>query len=102
MGALDSPLYRFGLCLNKMYDCMMAGKPIVCAINAPKTLVEQYDCGFMADPTNVRTINDAVHMLKAMTQQERDAMGENGRKAVLENFTYEKLAKRFADIMENC
>ena len=102
MGALDSPLYRFGLCLNKMYDCMMAGKPIVCAINAPKTLVEQYDCGFMADPTNVRTINDAVHMLKAMTQQERDAMGENGRKAVLKNFTYEKLAKRFADIMENC
>ncbi len=102
MGALDSPLYRFGLCLNKMYDCMMAGKPIVCAINAPKTLVEQYDCGLMADPTDVRTVNDAVHMLKAMTKQEREAMGENGRRAVIGNFTYEKLAKRFADIMEKC
>ena len=54
----------------------------------------------MADPTDVRTINDAVHMLKAMPKQERDEMGENGRKAVLENFTYEKLAKRFAEIME--
>ena len=81
---------------------MMAGKPIVCAINAPKTLVEQYDCGFMADPADVRTISDAVHMLKAMTAQERDAMGENGRKAVLENFTYEKLAQRFLDIMDKC
>ena len=40
--------------------------------------------------------------MTAMSEQERNAMGENGRKAVLENFTYEKLAKRFADIMSNC
>ena len=100
MGALDSPLYRFGLCLNKMYDCMMAGKPIVCAINAPKTLVEQYDCGFMADPSDVETINSAVHKLKNMTKAQRDEMGQRGKTAVLENFTYEKLAQRFLDIME--
>ncbi len=100
MGALDSPLYRFGLCLNKMYDCMMAGKPIVCAINAPKTLVEQYSCGYMADPSDVGTINEAIHRIKAMSAQQRAEMGENGRRAVLENFTYQKLAKRFLDVME--
>ena len=100
MGALDSPLYRFGLCLNKMYDCMMAGKPIICAINAPKTLVEIYSCGFMADPSDISTINDAVTKLRQMSQQQRDEMGENGRKAVLEHFTYEKLAQRFLEIMK--
>lgn len=99
MGALDSPLYRFGLCLNKMYDCMMAGKPIICAINAPKTLVEIYNCGFMADPSDICTINSAVTKLRCMTPQQRAEMGENGRKAVLEHFTYEKLAQRFLDIM---
>lgn len=100
MGALDSPLYRFGLCLNKMYDCMMAGKPIVCAINAPKTLVEQYNCGYMADPSDVETINEAIGRIKSMSVQQRAAMGENGRRAVLENFTYKKLARRFLDVLE--
>lgn len=100
MGALDSPLYRFGLCLNKMYDCMMAGKPIVCAINANRTLVEQYNCGFMADPSDVETINEAIHRIKAMSLSQRAEMGERGRIAVKENFTYQKLAKRFLDVLE--
>jgi glycosyltransferase involved in cell wall biosynthesis len=78
---------------------MMAGKPIICAINAPKTLVEIYNCGFMADPSDICTINSAVTKLRCMTPQQRAEMGENGRKAVLEHFTYEKLAQRFLDIM---
>ena len=39
MGGKDSPLYRFGLCLNKMFDSMMAGKPIICVITTPKTYI---------------------------------------------------------------
>ncbi len=35
-----------------------------------------------------------------MTKAQRDEMGQRGKNAVLENFTYEKLAQRFLDIME--
>lgn len=100
MGALDSPLYRFGLCLNKMYDCMMAGKPVICAINAKNTLVEKYECGMMADPTDVNSINKCIHLIKAMPKQERNKMGMNGKNAVLENFTYKKLAEQFIRVIK--
>ena len=100
MGGLDSPLYRFGLCLNKMYDSMMAGKPVVCAINAEDTLIEQYKCGYMVDPADIDGIVGAVHDLKNMPETERVQMGNNGRRAILENFTYNKIAKEMSDLFE--
>ena len=33
-----------------------------------------------------------------MDESERDLMGSNGRKAVLEHYTYKELAKEFATI----
>lgn len=98
MGAIDSPLYKYGLCMNKMYDSMMAGTPIICAINAENTLVEQYNCGFMVDPSDINTILDGIHRLKNMTQTERDAIGNNGKKAILEHFTYKKIAEQFSEL----
>lgn len=33
-----------------------------------------------------------------MPEEERRVMGENGKRAVLENFNYPVIAKRFADV----
>jgi glycosyltransferase involved in cell wall biosynthesis len=102
IGAKDSPLYRFGVCMNKMYDGMMAGRPIVFAINAPLTPVEEYKCGVIVPPENPAEIINAVAQIKSMTPAEREETGNRGREAVLKNFTYEKLAATFADIMVKC
>lgn len=95
-----SSLYRFGVCLNKMYDSMMSAKPIICSISAPNTLVEEYKCGISLKTQDVEEINKAILKIKNMSDNERRQMGENGRKAVLEHFTYRKLAKQFLEIME--
>lgn len=100
MGGIPSPLYRFGLCLNKMYDSMMGGKPVICAMTAPRTLVEEYDCGYKVDPSNIQDILDAIEKLKAMPKEERDRLGENGKKAIEEKFTYRKLAEQFVQVMK--
>lgn len=99
MTGMPSPLYRFGLCLNKMYDSMMAGIPIICAFDAPDTLVREYDCGYQCDPADGEAVKDAVLRLYGMSAEERKAMGDRGRKAVLENFTYRKLAEKFEKVM---
>ena len=98
MGATDSPLYKYGLCMNKMYDSMMAATPIICAIKAKNTLVEQYGCGFMVDPSDIKSILNGIHKLKNMPQTERNEIGNNGKKAVLEHFTYKKLAEQFSKL----
>ena len=100
MTGMPSPLYRFGLCLNKMYDSMMAGVPIICAFDSPKTLVSQYKCGIECDPSDDENVISAIRKIQQMTIQERHQMGKNGQKAVLANFTNHTLAKKFLDSID--
>ena len=95
MTGKPSPLYKYGLCMNKMYDSMMAGKPIICAINAPKTLIEEYECGIEVGNASSKDIVDAITIIKRASIESRAMMGENGKKAILRYFTYKKLAEAF-------
>ena len=79
---------------------MMAGLPIICAFDAPETLVETYHCGFQCSPENTDECVRAIRQLNAMSPEERRAMGESGRKAILERFTYPVLARQFLEVME--
>ncbi len=97
MTGASSPLYRFGLCLNKMYDSMMGGIPIICAFDAPDTLVRIYECGLQCDPADSSKVAKAVLELKMLPLEKRNTMGNNGREAVMQNFTYSKLAKLFIE-----
>lgn len=95
IGSKDSPLYRFGLTANKMYDSMMAGKPLICAVNAAGCAVETYECGIMVRTGKTEDICRAIERLHDMPQEERDKMGRRGMEAVRKHFTYEALAQQF-------
>ncbi len=97
MTGMPSPLYRFGLCLNKMYDSMMAGIPIICAFDAPKTPVSIFHCGIECNPSDADQVVEAILQIKSLSPDERKQMGQNGRNAVIRDFTYSALAKKFLD-----
>lgn len=98
LGALDSPLYRFGICMNKIFDSMMAGKPMVCAIKTPDTLIPENGCGVMVDPGDPKVVADAIKQMAAMPPEKLAEMGKNGRKAAEEKYNYTALARQFADL----
>lgn len=95
---MPSPLYRFGLCVNKMYDSMMAGIPVICAISAPKTLIEEYECGIQISNVTAENIAREINNLKKASIIEQREMGAKGKRAIMERFTYSKLAEEFASI----
>ncbi len=100
MGAIESPLYRFGLCFNKMFDAMRAGKPILCAITTPRTYVEEYNCGMRVDSFDIKACITAIETIKNLSNEELVSIANNGKKAIKNNFTYEQLAKEFINRME--
>ena len=100
IGAKDSPLYRFGVCMNKMFDCMMAGKPVILAINAPPTPIDDVACGLTVKPECPEAVNYAIRELMAMTREQRDEMGKRGRAEIIRNYTYEELARDFISVMK--
>ena len=99
IGTADSSLYRFGLALNKFYDAMMSGKPVVLSTNAKNTIIEKYKCGVIVPAEDGEAIKGAILKIRNMTERERCEMGQKGFKAVKEHFGYEKLAKDFLGVM---
>lgn len=101
MGGLESPLYRFGLCLNKMFDSMRAGKPIICAMTTPRTYIEDYGCGVRIDSGNSDECIKEIMKIKNLTDAEFKAIRENGLRAAQNTFSYHSLAAMFEEIFSN-
>jgi glycosyltransferase involved in cell wall biosynthesis len=95
-----SPLYRFGVSPNKIFEYMLAGRPIVQASDASNDLVAEADCGTTVPAEDVHAFADAVMGFRSLSPAERARVGENGRRFVQENHDYCVLASRFLDAVQ--
>jgi len=95
-----SSIYRFGISPNKIFDYMMAQKPIIHATDAPNKFVDTADCGLAVEPENPKAIINAINELNNKSKEELFAMGENGKKYILANHDYKVLAEKFIGIIE--
>lgn len=97
IGLQRQSLFRFGISPNKMFDYMMAKKPIIQAIDAGNNMVKEANCGIYSEPENVKSIAEGILQLYNMTDVERQKMGENGYNFIKENHDYSKLAFNFIE-----
>lgn len=100
LGALPLAIYRFGVAMNKMFDYMMAGLPILYAIEAGNNPVADAGCGLTMSPENPRALATGILELTALPHERLKAMGDNGRNFVKGHHTYNVLAKNFLDAIE--
>lgn len=100
VGSSYSELFRFGICMNKLFDSLMGGKPILYAVDAPNNYITDYSCGVSVKPGNVQALEEGITRLLSLTPEERLEMGRNGRDAARKYFTYRQLAKKFAVLFE--
>ena len=94
-------LYRFGISPNKIYDYMMAGKPIIQAIEAGNNIVKEAKCGLYVTPDNIEEITNAILELKEMSSIDRKKLGDNGNQYVLQYHSYEVLTGNYLNILNN-
>ncbi len=89
------PIYRFGIAPNKLMDYMMAGKPVLHAVEAGNDPVGEANCGLTVAPDDIPAIAAGLQRLAALTPRERRAMGDRGKAFVQRHHTYPVLAARF-------
>ena len=78
---------------NKLFEYMASGMAVIASdIPMWKEIVEKYNCGICVDPYDVEAIAAAMTYMKEHPK-EVEQMGRNGRKAVLENFSWENESK---------
>ncbi|MCD4696567.1 MAG: glycosyltransferase family 4 protein [Bacteroidales bacterium] len=100
IGLQRQPLFRFGISPNKMLDYMMAGKPIIQAIEAGNDMVSEAKCGISIEPENPDELVKAIIQVLNLPEGERDTMGENGKKYVMKNYNYKILAQKMIHIFQ--
>ncbi|HYG89505.1 MAG TPA: glycosyltransferase family 4 protein [Azospirillum sp.] len=91
----SSPLHRFGVSHNKMFDYMLASRPVVQANDASDNLATEADCGIAVPPDDPAALAQAILTLSRMPAAERRVLGDNGRRFVLQHHDYRVLAARF-------
>jgi glycosyltransferase involved in cell wall biosynthesis len=88
-------LYRFGISPNKLIDYMMAGRPVLHAVEAGNDPVMEAGCGLTVAPDDPQAVAGAVLAMQALDAPARDALGQRGHAHALANHTYPVLAQRF-------
>lgn len=101
VGLKREPLFRFGVSPNKIFDYMMAEKPIIQAIEAGNDLVSDANAGITIEPENSEELAKAIIRFSETDKSGLKKMGENGKTFVLKNHEYSVLADKFIDILQN-
>lgn len=99
IGWLKDELYRFGIGANKIPEYLYSGKPIIHGYSGNCDPVVDFNAGLTVEAENPQALADAVLKLYQLPEAERKQMGENGRKAALEQYEYGMLAKKLEKVL---
>lgn len=83
----------------KLCEYMVCGKPVVASRKSCFEILEENKAGLLVDPENPQEFAGAI--IKLLRDPElRKQMGENGRKYVVGNRSWESVARKVAEVCE--
>lgn len=84
----------------KIYETMEAGVPVILSrVPLYEKMVEKYHCGICINPHSVEEFKSAINYLLTH-KKEAYEMGQNGRKAVFEEYSWESQYKKYLSLIE--
>lgn len=101
ISVLDLPeLYRYGISMNKLFDYLAAGRPIIIASDAANDPVGDARAGVSVPAGKPEALAKAIIEVASAPFGERQRMGLAGRRYVEENHHFEQLAGRLAKVLD--
>ncbi len=94
-------LYRYGISMNKLFDYLAAGRPIIIASEAANNPVAEANAGITVTSENPEKLADAIIKMAEMSVQDREQMGRNGRLYVEQNHSFEKLSAKYSLVLDD-
>lgn len=89
-------LYRHGTSLNKFFEYLLLGKPVVLGASVDSDPVTDAGAGVRVPGDDADALAAAMLRVAALSPEERAELGRRGRRHVREHYAYDLLAARFA------
>lgn len=102
IGLENKALFQYGVSPNKLFDYMLAEKPILFSVNAPNNPVEKAACGIIVPPASPEAIADAIKSFYTMPADKRFELGKKAKQFVLQNHAFEILAQKYDELLNTC
>lgn len=99
LSTYPSRVWEFGQSLNKLVDYMLSGRPVLASFSGFPSMIDEAGSGMYVPAGDPVAVTQALRRFAAMSDGERDAMGERGRAWLLENRSYERLAADYEPIL---
>lgn len=94
-----SKVWNYGQSLNKVIDYMLSGKPVLASYSGYPSMINEAPCGHFIEAGNLEQLATEVKRISELPEQARVALGQQGRKWLLENRNYQKLASDYLSIL---
>jgi len=95
-----TPVYRYGISFNKLFEYMAAERPVVFACESAYDPVQATGAGLSVRPDSPDLLAAAFLELAAAPPEARAAMGSAGRAYVAREHNIERLGERLAAVIE--
>lgn len=95
----DSPLYEWGMSVNKLFDYMASARPVIIATTASYNPVDESGCGITVADPSPKALAAAIVELAESSTADREAMGERGRRFIEEHHDLRELAQEFEQVL---
>lgn len=102
LNLVDSPLYTYGISLNKLFDYMAASRPIIFGCSAANNPVAAAGAGITVPPANPSAFVDAIYTMASYSHEKLYEMGIAGRAYVEAEHNSETLGGQLADSLNDC
>jgi glycosyltransferase involved in cell wall biosynthesis len=98
--ATATPVYRYGISFNKLFDYMAASRPVISACSTAFDPVLAAGSGIVVRPDDPEALADAFLAMSSLPPEERMRMGAAGRAFVEREHDMVQLGARLAETIE--
>jgi glycosyltransferase involved in cell wall biosynthesis len=95
-----TPVYKYGISFNKLFEYMAAERPVVFACDSAYDPVSQAGAGITIRPDDAEALASAFLQLAATPFETRSAMGAAGRAHVEREHNFERLGETLAAVVD--
>ena len=95
-----SPLFRFGISFNKLFDYLAAGKPVLSDFPCGHNPAVVWDAGTEVNEPSAESIADAIMKFVDMDEKQLKHYSDNAL-AAAEEYSFEALTKKLLSVIEN-
>lgn len=100
MHVQQTDIMRYGCSLNKLFEYLASGKPILSDLIVGYDLLERYNCGVTLKDITAEVISREILKIYNLPKEELDKMSNNALEAS-KDYDFKKLTEKLICIIEN-